>query len=325
MKIRVYLFTLCWLAAAPASALDCARPAEIAAPLDGPLRDLERVEDYRVTSQSCRRPGSPSMNAIRAFRVEGEDFLLAVDPDKLTTRLERVACWTCAPETGTNHYLESVAHYAALPGRSTSAGSLDNAGLTRASQGGGAFLTGDLCPSHLPLERGFLQSLEQPGAATPVALSISGIWLERHADDFQWLRREKAEGRLAITFVNHSYTHPYLRSRPEDENFLLLPGFDRESEVLDLERLLIANGEVPSVFFRFPGLISDPEFMEQMRRFHLIALGAESWLANHAVASPGGVLLIHLNGNEPFGLNVYDRLRRGGRLPMPLRPLNEAP
>jgi hypothetical protein len=44
-------------------------------------------------------------------------------------------------------------------------------------------------------------------------------------------------------------------------NFLLMPGFDMQSEILDQERLLIANGETPSIFFRFPGLVSDAALM----------------------------------------------------------------
>ncbi len=88
-----------------------------------------------------------------------------------------------------------VAQQPAGPHRRGPSDWLENAGLT-SGRGAGVFVTGDLCPSHLPLDRAFLQSLEQKGAAPPIALSISGLWLERHAEDFAWLRREKAEGRL---------------------------------------------------------------------------------------------------------------------------------
>jgi len=180
-------------------------------------------------------------------------------------------------------------------------------------------------PSLRPLDRSFLQSLEQKDAATPVALSVSGLWIERHAEDFRWLRREKAEGRLAISFVNHSYHHPYRPGLSDGQNFLLVPGLDRQSEILDVERLLIANGETPSVFFRFPGLISDRAWMDILKADHLIPLGSDAWLALLQEARPGAIVLIHANGNEPFGLSRFRSLQKTKTLPRPFRPINQAP
>ena len=42
-----------------------------------------------------RRRRPPAV-AIRSMSVGGEPLLLIADPDKLTTRIERAACWTCA-------------------------------------------------------------------------------------------------------------------------------------------------------------------------------------------------------------------------------------
>ena len=41
----------------------------------------------------------------------------------------------------------------------------------------------------------------------------------------------------------------------------------------------IANGETPSLFFRFPGLISSDPLMQAVSQFHLVTLGADAWLA----------------------------------------------
>jgi hypothetical protein len=309
---------------------DCAAPVAIPAPLDGPLQPMSRVENLQVILQSCRRPGAGDVLATRKMRVDGEDLFLAVDPEKLTTRLERAACWTCAPTSAQaqakTRFIRAAEDFSIAPGKSLPPGAswLDNAGLTR-GQGGGAFLTGDLCPSHRPLDRAFLQTLERDGAAIPIALSISGRWMEQHPQDLSWLRREKAEGRLAISFVNHSFHHPYRPGVADAQNFLLVPGVDMSSEILDVERLLIANGEVPSVFFRFPGLISDRALMTDLRDAHLIPLGAESWLALTPHAPPGAVVLVHPNGNEPFGLQIFRRLHGSGELPKPFRPIDEAP
>jgi hypothetical protein len=326
-----------WLLAPPgaSAASDCAAPVSLAAPLDGPVQAASRVKDLRVTLQDCRRADRADVLATRRFSVDGEDLFLAVDPERLTTRLERAVCWACAPTTpeaqSQTRFIRAVDDFSKAPGKKLPAGAtwLDNAGLTHgregAGRGGGAFLTGDLCPSHRPLDRAFLTSLEGGGAATPIALAISGLWIRQHPADFLWLRREMAEGRLAIAFVNHSDRHPYRPGLADAHNYLLMPGVDMGQEILEVERLLIANGEVPSVFFRFPGLISDRATMDAVRDDFLIPLGAQSWLALTPVAPRGAVILVHPNGNEPFGLNVFERLRRAGKLPAPYRPISEAP
>ena len=330
-KILRFALAVWLLAPSGASAAsDCAAPVSVAAPLHGPLQPASRVKDLRVTLQDCRRADRADVLATRTFSVDGEDLFLAVDPERLTTRLERAACWTCAPTTpedqARTRFLRAVQDFSKAPGKKLPAGAtwFDNAGLIR-GRGGGAFLTGDLCPSHRPLDRDFLTSLEGAGAGTPIALSISGLWIRQHREDFLWLRREKAEKRLDIAFVNHSDRHPYHPGLPDAHNYLLMPGVDMREEILAVERLLIANGEVPSVFFRFPGLISNRATMDAVRDAFLIPLGAQSWLALAPAAPPGAVILVHPNGNEPFGLNVFARLRRAGKLPAPYRPISEAP
>ncbi|MCW2286250.1 hypothetical protein M2323_004115 [Rhodoblastus acidophilus] len=310
--------------------VDCAAPVDIAAPL-GEVKPLERVTDYRLKMlESCTRDASKtSALAIRAMVVDGEELLLMVDPESLQTRLERAACWTCreaGPEAKDTRYLKAVEAFAASKGKKLpkNANYLENAGLTHGGDKG-AFVTGDLCPSRKPLDRAFLQKLETQKHA-PVSLSVTGAWVRHHHEDFTWLRREKAEGRLNILWVNHSFTHPFRPSLPYGENFLLTPGLDPEDEIADVERLLIANGETPSVFFRYPGLISDTAWASRLREAHLIPLGADSWLALTGKApSPGGVILVHPNGNEPAGLALFDRLNQLGALPKPFRPLMEAP
>jgi len=254
-------------------------------------------------------------------------MLLVVDPQTLETRLEANEDWTCTapgPEAQQSRYLRAVESFAGATGKQKhGAGWLENAGLVHGRDNVGAFLTGDLCPSHKPLDRAFLMKAEQRNI--PVALSITGVWVRQHEDDFLWLLKEKAEGRLKIVWVNHSFHHPFRPSISYGENFMLTPGLDGDAEIADVERLLIANGETPSVFFRYPGLISDREWTERLRKWALVPLGADSWLALGERPGPGGVILVHPNGNEPAGLSIFERLNQAGRLPAPFRSILDAP
>ncbi|MCW2316297.1 hypothetical protein M2322_001845 [Rhodoblastus acidophilus] len=326
MKRLVTAMAIAALAGVGAARADCAPPA-IEAPLEGPVKPLERVADYQMILESCARDDKTVL-AIRIMKVEGEELLLTVDPETLQTKLERAACWSCreaSADAANSRYLRAVETYGASIGQKTRPGAtwLENAGLIHGRDNRGVFVTGDLCPSHKPLQRQFLQNLETRNGK--IALSLTGSWVARHADDFLWLRQEKAAGRLDIVWTNHSFTHPFRPSLPAGETFILTPGLDPEDEIVNVERLLIANGETPSVFFRYPGLISDSAWGARLRAAHLIPLGADSWLALGERPKPGGVILVHPNGNEPAGLAIFDRLNQSDALPKPFRTLMEAP
>ena len=289
------------------------------------LRPAGLVSNYTPVLRACKGPGGEAV-AIREMTLRGELALLLADPEKLTTRIERAACWTCsdADESGLSgtRMMRAIRRSAEAPGL-THRGFLENAGLTRGEHGGGYF-TGDLCPSRKPMDRAFLATLEGKDTPTPIALSISGLWLLHHFQDFRWLLDAEARGALAITWTNHTYTHPYRKGVAESANFLLLPGVDADNEILETERLLIANGQTPSLFFRFPGLISSSPLMQAVRRNHLISLGADAWLALNQKPRDGSVILVHPNGNEELGLKIYAKDAALGALPS-LKPLDEAP
>jgi hypothetical protein len=308
------------LSAVSASAGSC--DASLGPPTS--LRSADIVEDYKPTLQICRAAGVDEV-AIRGMKLKGEPALLLADPTTLATKIERAACWTCADveesalrDTRVMRAIERSAEPPALTHRSF----LNNAGLTHGGPGG-AYFTGDLCPSRKPMDRAFLASLADK--ATPIALSISGLWLKHHFADYRWLLDEQARGDLAITWTNHTYTHPYRKGVAESANFLLSPGVDPDFEILQTERLLIANGGTPSLFFRFPGLVSSSPLMQAVRRRHLISLGADAWLALNERPRDGSIILVHPNGNEELGLKIYRKDAARGALPSPLKPLDEAP
>jgi len=288
-----------------------------------------QVSDYRPVFEQCSKDSAQRL-AIRRMTVDGEGMILAVDPATLETSLERAGDWSCADTDDERQkdtrYIRAIRSACAPPsdGASKRSSFISNGGLTHGSPDG-SFVTGDLCPSHKPLARHFLERLETPGTPVPLALSMTGGWLARHPADFQWLRDQEHAGALRITWIDHSYTHPYVPGRKLSDNFLLMAGVDMQAEILNTEQLLIANGEVPSVFFRFPGLISNPTLMKVAGDYHLIVLGAGAWLAKSLSAKPGDIILVHPNGNEPAGLAIFANLLAAGKLPQPFRPLAEAP
>ena len=305
----------------PAPAADCAFRSK------PPAAGLAAVADYRPALKACVSTGGARAFAIRTMTAGGEAVALLADPEALTTRLERLSCWTCRDagedELAATRMGRAIAASAEAPGI-VHRGFLENAGLVRGARPG-AFVTGDLCPSKRPLDRGFFAALEATGPRAPVALSISGLWLTRHAADFRWLTEKRDAGALDIVWVNHTFTHPYRRERPDASNYLLSARVDPEREILDTERLLIADGETPSLFFRFPGLVSSDPLMATVRKFHLVTLGADAWLAIGQKPGPGSIVLVHPNGNEPEGLRRFAAGVARGTIARPLEPLTDAP
>lgn len=176
----------------------------------------------------------------------------------------------------------------------------------------GINLTVDLCPSHKPLDRTIFTSLisefgkiEKP---VPIALSITGRFMLDHTNDMEWLNSLEAKGDIDITWINHTYNHYYEPKMPLTENFLLKPGTNIDFEVLQTEIALLERQLLPSVFFRFPGLVSDNSVSSNIINYGLIPIGSDAWLAKGQKANAGSIVLIHGNGNEPVGVNDFIKL-----------------
>lgn len=291
------------------------------------LASADLAADYRSTLLACRNTAGRDLVAIRTLTIDKAPLLLLADPAGLSTRIERAACWTCREASETSlagtRYLRAVTEAAAMPGIAHRT-FLQDAGLTHGTAGG-AFVTGDLCPSHRPLDRRFFEKLMTSGRGAPVALSISGLWLIHHVADFHWLMDRQVDGALDILWTNHSYHHPYAKGRPDDQTYMLTKGLDPDYEILQTERLLIANGGTPSVFFRFPGLVSNSPLMDAVRRHHLIVLGTDAWLAKGQRPGAGSIVLVHPNGNEEAGLDRFDHYYDEGIIARPLEPVLAAP
>ncbi|MEN9371133.1 MAG: hypothetical protein RLZZ64_208 [Bacteroidota bacterium] len=272
---------------------------------------MSEVNDYKAVFERCISAGQERL-AIRSFRQEGTEFRVTVDPQTLITRIEPLTNLNCNADLAkVESLLKGTPYQNALNVERTREDLIQNSGLVRAlSPVNGYFLTADLCPSSKPgFNEELFETLEQAKQvhgkeALPVALSISGGWLRKHGEAFDWLNKQMKEGKLNIIWTNHTNNHPYNSHLDIDHNFMRESGIDVLAEILDLEKMLVERGIAPSVFFRFPGLVSSPELIEQLERLHLIALGSDAWLAKGQQPKLGSVILIHANLNEQLGVKL---------------------
>ena len=286
-----------------------------------------RLETYQPVSAICIGADRGQRIALRRLQTRGRSFLLTVHPLTLTTQFEPESCLRCQSATRSlwrqTPYGQALETSLAIsPG---SQGRL-NLGLTRGLVPlRGSFLTADLCPSRAPFDRDAIQRIVLESGPPPVkmGLAYTGLWLQRHPKEFQWLRQLELQGQIKVEWINHSHTHPYRRGVDYNENFLLTEGVDLYREIFLAEQQLIEMGGRPSVFFRFPGLVGSSQLLQRLGDFGLIALGSEAWLAKGQRPRDGSLILLHANGNEPAGWRAFDRLWQARAIPLPFRDIRE--
>ena len=168
------------------------------------------------------------------------------------------------------------------------------------------YLTIDMCPSHhRDYESTFFEKLASLNQKMPVAIAISSGWILHHQQAFESLKNNP---NLLITWVNHTHTHFYDPMLPPNENFMLRTNTNVKKEILGVEKLLIENGETPSVFFRFPGLMANKSLMKALREvYFLVPLGADAWIAKNQTIKEGSFILVHGNKNEPLGIKLLEK------------------
>jgi hypothetical protein len=282
------------------------------------------LEGYRtLTGLAREHAGEPPFVALRAFSQGGERRLFVVDPRTLGTGTVPAARFHVErrPWSAIRRAIADTAYGRALQDAEGNRQPLQGAGLSHVSTDRpGIDLTLDLCPSKRPLERRLVTELvrdlgheERP---LPVAIALTGSWMKEHPEDLAWLLSLEREGTLAVTWVNHSFHHRSSPTEPLQSNFLLKPGTDVRAEVLDTEKAMLAAGILPSVFFRFPGLVSRPDVFEKVVGLGLVPIGSDAWLAKSQKAGEGSIVLVHANGNEPLGVRRFLELLRSERDPI---------
>jgi hypothetical protein len=189
-------------------------------------------------------------------------------------------------------------------------GKIHNSGLTNFSNSDCYTITTDLCPSSNEFEYEFYDSVIKcfsivDTTAFPIGIALSGFWMKTHQSELNWLIEKENTGKMSITWINHSYYHKFIEGEPIANNFFLIENTNVEKEILETEKLMILNGLYPSIYFRFPGLASNKQLYSQVLNYGLIPLGCDSWIANGKFPQKGSIVLLHGNGNEPIGIEMF--------------------
>lgn len=269
------------------------------------------ISNYEVCFGVCRKDKSDFV-ILRKFIQNNEDYLILVNPENLYTRI--VLKESCKPvqygfDKIVKRFGESV-YFRSLIKSKDSARNLQDAGITHSlPEEAGINLTIDLCPSKHRLNSkiftALLETFRNIQRPLPIAIAISGRWILEHPRDLNWLKKLQQKGDLTITWINHSLNHKFDKKLPLQNNFMLMTATNVKNEILGNEKLMLQNGLIPSVFFRFPGLISDTELLNKVFSFGLITIGSDAWLAKGNTVHEGSIVLIHGNGNEAVGVTKF--------------------
>jgi hypothetical protein len=146
-RLLLITFAACAGCARAALASDCAfTPAPATR-----LQSMGAVGDYQSVLKACVSADGRKAVAIREMTVAGQKIALLADPEALTTRLERAACWTCHDESedalAATRMGRAIRESAEAPGL-VHRGFLQNAGLTHGGgQGDGVTGGRSIAPS----------------------------------------------------------------------------------------------------------------------------------------------------------------------------------
>ena len=266
-----------------------------------------KINNYHFKS-GCIQNNNILEVVLREFEYKNKKFYLVVNPNTLKTKIINYnLLFKCPLDIYKTRYYKLL-NYSIINTKHP----LQNDGITKAKSG--IYLTTDLCPSS---KRGFEKRLYHSimnyfKNPVPVTIFITKKWIQKHYKEFSLLKKWQLENRLDITWGNHTANHIYHKGLALNKNFVLSKEEHLKKDILDLEIELIKNGVTPSVFFRFPGLISNIKSLRTVYNLGLITIGSNAWLAKGKMPINGSIILVHGNKNEPKGVDIFLKLLKSG-------------
>lgn len=258
---------------------------------------ISPLSSYEPFFQECGE-----WKIIRKMKSAGTNYFTVVNQETLETQIINVSCFRCP----TNERPKAYSALNLLLEKSSSPPfPLENDGLTSVQNSGlGQVISVDLCPSRKDFEKRFIDALlkESPVHPVPITFALTTSWIHGHRNEFDYLKNLARQNLLNITWMNHSWSHPYDRKAPYAQNFLLSPGVNPHHEILEAEQSFVENGVTPSIFFRFPGLVSNEQWIRKIKDLSLVPVGSLAWIAKGEKVDMRSLILIHGNGNEPPGI-----------------------
>jgi hypothetical protein len=281
----------------------------------------QRIKNYiPYTGRGVCTSDSSDLILLRSFLKDKYRYYFSVNPRTLNTRIINSDSIRVLQTSWDSIMIifSSTPYIKAILQAEKESDTLQDAGIKHFNNiHEGIDLTIDMCPSIHPLDRAvFIDLIKEMGRVekpVPLAISITGCWIKAHPADLHWLDSLDKSGYLSIVWINHTYNHLVKKNVPLKNNFLLTKGININSEVLKTEVILLQKGIVPSVFFRFPGLVSNHDIYDKILSLGLIPVGTDAWLAKGQKPGDGSIVLIHANGNEPLGVRAFIQLLKSKR------------
>ena len=272
------------------------------------------ISNYKPIFE-CIYFNSKEYVAIRSLKFNGTKALLIADTDSLNTELiekDRIENRACSSKILNSRYVRL------LNSIKSSNHPLQNDGIVSSSQG--IVITTDLCPSSKKgfEDRLYLALIKKFQNPVPVTLFITKRWILKHKKEFNQLKEWNKEGNLTITWGNHTAKHIYHPKAKLEHNFVLSPEENLTNDILDLEVTLLKSGIVPSIFFRFPGLVSNSQTIKLVTNMGLITIGTNCWIAKGQKIKRDSIILLHGNRNEPQGVELFLNYLKESNLTKPI-------
>lgn len=261
------------------------------------------VLNYKVENKSILFDKN-RYTILRSFEMQNEKFYLLTNEKTLKTTIikqEDISTFKV-------NKIKNSRYYTLLEKYHQEPYVLQNYGV-KSLKSKNTYLSVDMCPSSkISYEKEFYKNLASVQNKMPLTIFITGKWIKIHENDFKELINYQKTNKLDITWGNHSFTHFYDSSKALEENFLNAPNTNVRNEILELEKLLISYGVTPSILFRFPGLVSNENTVNEVNKLGLIPVGSNAWLAKGEKAEKGSIVLVHGNKNEHKGIELSKQM-----------------